>query len=210
MVDYEGAIKRPVQDIKKLLIGSVISIIPVITFLASGYAVKTAKNTMNGNNDLPEWENWGNLFIVGLVVMVIGFIYSIPGTILILVGAGSILMGLIGGNAGLVDMSSVLAGGGVITLVGGLFLLVAMFLLPMAIMRYVDKNDISAAFGFGDVLRKAFTGRYIVALIIVCIYTFLVVGLLSFIPVVGTVIGLFAATITSMTVFAEVYKEGMQ
>ena len=206
MVDYERAIEKPFQDIKKLLIGSIIGIIPVVNLIASGYAAKTARDTMNGNNNLPEWENWENLFITGLIVMIIGIIYSIPGFILILVGAGSMLIGIIGGEVAAASMLSILAGSGVIMLFGGLFLLAAMFLTPMAIMHYVDKNSFSAAFDFGDIFSKVFTGQYIVSCVIVLFYYLVIVGLLSIIPVVGTAIGLFVASITSMTIFAEVYK----
>jgi len=42
MVDYGEAIKRPFSDVKKLLIGIVIQLIPIVNFMAIGYQLKCA------------------------------------------------------------------------------------------------------------------------------------------------------------------------
>ncbi len=206
MVEYEKAIKRPFQDIKKLLIGGILNIIPIVNLIASGYIMKAAKGTMKKKNDLPEWEDWSNLFTTGLIVAVIGFIYMIPAMVLLVAGFGSVIAGLIVGNEAL-DVSAVLAGGSTIIIVGVLALLVTMLVMPMAIIRYVDKGNFSAAFGFTDILKKVLTGKYIVAWIVVFIYSLVVFGITMWIPIVGPAIGSFIVGITSMTVFAEVYSE---
>lgn len=208
MVEYEKAIKRPFQDIKKLLIGAILSIIPIVNLIASGYIIKAAKGTMKKKNDMPEWEDWGNLFTTGLVVAVIGFIYSLPAVVLLVVGVGSAVIGAIAvGGAAATDMTAALAGGGIMILAGLLLLLVTMLIIPMAIMRYVDKGNFSAAFGLGDILRKVLTGKYIVAWLIVLAYSVVVFGITMWIPIVGPALGSFIAGVTSMTVFAEVYSE---
>ncbi len=208
MVEYEKAIKRPFQDVKKLLIGAILNIIPIVNLIASGYIIKAAKGTMKKKNDMPEWEDWGNLFMTGLVVAVIGFIYMIPAVGLLVVGVGSAVIGAIAvGGAAAMDMTAVLAGGGITILAGLLLLLVTMLVMPMAIIRYVDKGSFSAAFGFTDILKKVLTGKYIVAWLLVLVYSVVVFGITMWIPIVGPAIGSFIAGVTSMTVFAEVYSE---
>ncbi len=204
MVEYEKAIKRPFQDIKKLLIGAILSIIPIVNLIASGYIIKAAKGTMDKKDDLPEWEDWGNLFMTGLVVAVIGVIYMIPGLAAFLLSLGVVLFSTVPEAA---TISSIVAAGGISLILALILIPLAMLVAPMAIMRYVDKGNFSAAFGLGDILRKVFTGKYIVAWIIVLVYSIMVFGITMWIPVVGPAIGSFIAGVTSMTVFAEVYSE---
>ncbi len=204
MVEYEKAIKRPFQDIKKLLIGAILNIIPIVNLIASGYIMKAAKGTMKKKNDLPEWEDWGNLFVTGLIVAVIGFIYMIPGLAAFLLSLGVVLFSTVPEAA---TISSIVAAGGISLILALILIPLAMLIMPMAIMRYLDKGNFSAAFGFGDILKKVFTGKYIVAWIIMLVYSIVVVGISMIIPIVGPAIGSFIAGVTSMTVFAEVYSE---
>ncbi|MCK5698848.1 MAG: DUF4013 domain-containing protein [Candidatus Aenigmarchaeota archaeon] len=207
MVDYEKAIKRPFQDVKKLLIGSILNIIPIVNLITSGYIINSAKNTMNKKNDLPEWENWGDLFITGLVAAVISFIYFIPAGAVLLVGVGSLISGVIAGEITAANMSSIIASGGIMIIVGILLSIATMLIVPMAIMRYVDKGEFSAAFAIGDVLKKVLSGKYVVAWIVMIVYA-VILGSVSFvIPVAGAAIAAYIVGLTTMTVFAEVYSE---
>lgn len=207
MVDYEKAIKRPFQDVKKLLIGSILNIIPIVNLITSGYIINSAKNTMNKKNDLPEWENWGDLFTTGLVAAVISFIYFIPAGAVLLVGVGSLISGVIAGGITTANMSSIIASGGIMVIVGILLSIATMLIVPMAIMRYVDKGEFSAAFAIGDVLKKVLSGKYVVAWIVMIVYA-MILGSVSFvIPVAGAAIAGYIVGLTTMTVFAEVYSE---
>ena len=62
-VDYGAAISRPFEDIKKLIIGCLLNIIPIVNFLAMGYVFDAAKMTLGKKKGLPEWDNWGDLFM---------------------------------------------------------------------------------------------------------------------------------------------------
>lgn len=208
MVNYEEAIKRPFQDIKKLLIGSILALIPIVNFMLSGYALKCAKGTLNKDNSLPEWEDWGNLFIKGIVVVIIGFIYFIPAGIVLIGGMGTIILGAV--VKGTMDSATIMAAigsGGIVLLIVGILYLIASLIVPIAIMRYVDKEDFGAAFSLGTILKKVFTGNYLVSWIIVVVCS-IVISMFSFIiPVVGSAIAIFIISIMSMTIFAEAYLE---
>ncbi len=206
MVDYENALKRPFQDIKKLLIGSILAIIPIVNFMYVGYVAKTAKNTLTKNNDMPEWEAWGDLFMKGLTIVIIGILYAIPAGLFLFAGIGTIILTAIA-SKGAIGIGSIIASGGIVLILGVLLLVFTWFFVPMAVMRYVDKESMKEAFAFGKIAKKAFTGNYIIAWILMTIYSVVISAVLLIIPIVGTAIATFISGITTMTVFAEVYNE---
>ena len=207
MVDYEKAIKRPFQDINKLIIGSFLSIIPIINLLVTGYFVYAAKNTMKKKDTIPEWDNWAELFIKGLSVAVIGLIYSLPGIALLFVGIGSIIIGAIISGSAATTMYTAIAGGGLLVLAGLLFLLLSGLITPMALMSFADKANFGDAFAFVKIIRKVFTVQYLIPWTVVLVYS-AVAGILSLmIPFVGYAIASFVIGMTAFTVFAEVYTE---
>ena len=50
MVDYVEAIKKPFSDLKTLAIGTILSAIPLVNLLASGFALKVAEDTIKGKS----------------------------------------------------------------------------------------------------------------------------------------------------------------
>ncbi|MEA2004340.1 MAG: DUF4013 domain-containing protein [archaeon] len=206
MVDYEIAIKRPFKDLKKFVIGSFLTLIPIVNLIVTGFFAVAAKNTMNKKNDLPNWENLVELFIKGLSVAIIGFVYSLLGIALLFVGIGSVVIGAIMNGSAATSMYAAMAGGGLLVLTGLFFLLLAGLIVPIAVMRYVDKGNLGAAFAIGDVVRKIFTAQYLMAWLIIMVYSLAVCVLCSFIPVVSYAIAGFIVGMTSFTVFAEVYS----
>ena len=52
-----------------------------------GYLIEVMRGAVEkGVLELPEWEDWGQLFIRGLKALVVGFVYLLPGTVVITVG----------------------------------------------------------------------------------------------------------------------------
>jgi len=86
MIDLEKALKFPTTDREwkqKVLIGGVLNILPVINFFPLGYAYGIFRRTLRRQEiSLPEWENWGDLFVQGLMVFLICLIYNIASLIL--------------------------------------------------------------------------------------------------------------------------------
>jgi len=201
MVEYKKAVFRPFQDVKKVVIGIIISMIPVVNLLVSGFAVRAAKNTMEGNDELPEWSDWISLFTTGITVAAISIIYLLPAIFLFLVG---LVTAYVVGSA---DVVTGLAGGGIAIIVAALFLFAAMFISPMAIMKYVAEGTFSSAFDVGDIAKRVFTGTYIVAWIAVTFYSIIVAAIAELIPIIGIGIAGYVIKVTVMTVFADVYAE---
>ena len=73
--------------VKKVAIGGVISIIPIVNFIAVGYSLRALKNVAEGKErPLPEWDEWGDDWVKGLMVTLAGFIYAIPLIALSIIG----------------------------------------------------------------------------------------------------------------------------
>lgn len=73
-----NALKYPSNGLIKVLILGVILIIPIVNFIGWGYLLRIMKATFAGLNDLPDFDEVGDLFIDGLKIFVIFLIAAIP------------------------------------------------------------------------------------------------------------------------------------
>jgi len=214
MVDYEKAIKRPVSDLEKLVIGVVLNFIPIVNLAVSGYSLHCARNTLKGDNSLPQWDEWVDLFIRGLLSAIIGFIYNLPAIFLVLASIGPIFFGVV---SALLAGDPTTAFAGLVGALGGtalmiisalIFFLIASYITPAAVLQYVsDGFRFSSAFNIGGIIERVFTLDYLVVWLFVWVYSIIAFVLLSFIPIVGTVVALFVIEVTSMTLFGELYSK---
>ena len=187
----------------KLLIAAVIVffsflLIP-IPFLA-GYSLAVSRNVMNGDPEpLPEWDDWGKLFMDGLYVMIAQFVYTLPFWILACIGFGVTI-----GFTGLGEINEEAAVAGALAtfgVVGCLVLILwiaLIFISPAIYIQYVRTDEFGACFRFGEVFGIART--YLGDILITVVFA-LVVGLvigvassiLSIIPCLGWILTLVIA-----------------
>lgn len=236
MVNYEEAVKKPFTDLKKLVIGIVLSIIPIVNLVVTGFAIESSGvGKARPSKNMPEWKDWWYLFIKGLAVVVIKIIYLIPAFVVILIGVGLAVGDIVSALAGTVItpelMSQIRTGQAPpgelgmilrdnwylilptimrvapIFLVGLLLAVIASFLTPMAVLNYVKNRRFSAAFDLGAVTRKALTGKYFMAWIVVIVLTIILGAILALIPLVGVAIALFLISVISYSLYGQVYKE---
>ena len=203
MVNYNEAFKRPFTDWVKFIIGIVLSIIPIVNFLTGGYQLECARTASKKKYKLPEWKEWGNLFVRGLLAAIIGIIYMLPALILFTIAVGSAIF------TGFVtqDFFSVLATSGPLVVIGIILMVIAAFIGPMGITNYAMTYKFSAGFDFKKIFKKAFSGRYFTAWLLAIIYTLIISWILGFIPYVGSAIASFIAGVTMMTLFGEIYTK---
>jgi Sec-independent protein secretion pathway component TatC len=134
-----------------LLAGIVFSwvlLIPMLLafIIVGGYSVEITRRVIRGNpEELPEWDDWGQFFADGLKVWVIGIVYALPIIII------SICLGIPSGlfSEDAEGLSAFL--GVCIGCFGLLWAIIMSITLPAAIAFYVDKEDLGAAFRFGEV-----------------------------------------------------------
>jgi hypothetical protein len=157
----------------KIIIGGVIAIIPIIGWiLVMGYMVAVARNVIRGApQPLPEWSDFGQLFLDGLYGIVIAFVYALPIIVvsLVTVTPASILSGDDGGAA--VTLASCCFAA--FALIYGL--LAGWLFVPAALGRYADTGDIMAGLRFGEVLEisRASPVDFLLALIVSWVVGFL-------------------------------------
>jgi hypothetical protein len=237
MVEYINAVKLPFSDWKKLgigaLIGIAVSYIAILGFLAmffiSGYCARIAKAAMKKKLAMPDWDKPGELFSTGARICLIDVLYLILPTVLIIAGLASALAGI---GIGLVQLISLtpeemsaqvssalgLGGTGIILVMVACFLfIITYYFLPMAIMNYIAKGKLSAAFNFGEILQRSMRWKYFssvlfaMAFILVAAICSTILSGLTAETVIGPVIasGATIMVITSVTycIFGQAYGE---
>ena len=231
MVNYVDAMKKPFSDLKTLGIGAIIGAIPGVSLLIAGYGAKTAEDVMSKKTKLRAWAVGDVMdYIIKLIMMIIiQIVYMIVPAVIIAVGFGSAIMAALltiiaNPSDATAIMNAILPSimiGGPIIFIGGIILLVAAFLLPMAIMKWLKKGKLSAAFAIGSIVKNALTMDYIVSLIVIFVYAIvlslvagIISGILAMIPVLGWILSaiimggvLFALTTTQYSILAQVVKE---
>ncbi len=215
MVNYLGAINRPFSDWKKLLIGAVIYMIPylqiVTSLFANGYVLVAAKGAISREKKLPEWTDWAELFVKGLLAAVIWAIYMIPVGILALIfGMAKPMINMMMGRGMALAFSPNL-------LIIALVAIALAYIAPYAILLYIDRDSFREAFRLEEVFTRTFTPIYFKAWIIGVFYS-VILGLIisslnnlfSFTVVLPVALnGLYKITagLTIMTLLGEAFRE---
>lgn len=192
-MDIVETVKFPGNDnewIKKILIGGLLMLIPIINFIALGYYIKTLRRGIDGESALPEWDDWGDLFIKGLIVVIVVFIYMlIPLAVLFLSIGGAAISSVTSGDITPASIGAIIGG----SLIFLLLLLIVFLLLPMALSMYAKEDSIGAALRLGEILSRirSIIGEYIIALIVL-LALMLIVSFISLVPFIGWVVVIFA------------------
>ncbi len=170
---------------RKLLIPALCMLIPIVGWMVSlGWALRVAKNVMDGvENPLPELEFGGDI-LRGFFAFLISFIYSLPVTILSTISGWVSHWQFYDNHVAMLGVGLVT---GVIGLVAFLLGLATTFLSLGAIANYIAKDDFGAAFRFGEVWRvvTANVGDWI----LVMVGMFIAVGLIGPLGTIACIIG---------------------
>lgn len=197
--------------LKKIAIGGVINLVPILNFAAAGYALEVVQRVIRGDvRPLPEWDDIGGKLVKGLIFLVIYIVYSIP--LLILACLYGVLQGV---ATGAVSSSSSDTASSLIAILsicfGCIQLLYYVFLglvLPPAVGNYAAKGEFGAAFRFGEImsLLQKNLGLYFMVLLVV-----IVAGLVSGLGLIACVIGVIFTAFYSYLVMAhatgQAYRE---
>jgi len=209
---YELSIKRPFTNFKRLLAGILWNILPILNFVAFGYTLRCAKLSMKNNFEMPAWDKKGELFINGLFSGIISLIYLIPTMVLFFV---FFFKGIIQMERGVRKEEFLLElFKSMITNNLGLFLLMCLlflltiYIIPSAIMNFVNKNRFNGGFEFSTVFKKAFTRKYFVTFLVLnVVYSSILYLLLGFIPYIGTTIASFLIYVTNHSAYGAIYNK---
>ncbi len=192
------AIRYPSSDWKKVIILGLlflISFLIIPIFLATGYGFRALKASIAGFDELPEFDEWGEMFVDGLKVFVVHIVYMIVPTIIIFAGVfGSFTM--VSPDTGMITNPTAFTGllGG--TVIIGVILAIILGLIETIAIAHMAYNDseLGAAFRFGEILDVIsqigwvdYIIWYIVVGIIAAVIGF-IGSFISAIPVIGAII----------------------
>lgn len=203
---YLEAVRRPFSNIRKLLWGAFLLFWPLINLMFFGYLYECARGAYFGKQVLPEWQNYGNLFLNGLKLFLISIIYTIPVYFLLALASTFYLA---------VD-----------DLLGfPLYLLsiLVIYLLPVGMMNFMVHGRFN--FAFKKVLRRGFSWLYLKTLLKLLLLLvpyllfnmvsgFLIFGMLASVDWLMYLLSLIvvnfvaaAYQITFFTILAKIYKK---
>jgi hypothetical protein len=150
------------QWLTSILIAGLLALIPLVgQILIIGYLLETARRLAAGNpRPLPQWDNFGEKFNLGLIGFGIAIVYAVPIIVISLLFACVPLFAASAGDAG-----------GIIALLTlclvPLIILVALVIQPLmlaGIARYLQTNSFSEAINFSAVIAmvRADLGGWVV------------------------------------------------
>jgi hypothetical protein len=207
-------VKDDERWLTKLIIGAVLVffsflLIP-IPFLA-GYSLAVSRKVMNGDpQPLPEWEDWGKLFMDGLYVMVAQFVYTLPFWILACIGFVVAL-----GSGALSEVSEGAAITAMITsfsltfCLGALLWLALIVVTPAIYVQYVRTDEFGACFRFGEVfgIARDYIGDILITVVVALVASFaisLLTTVLGVIPCLGWLLTLVITALAGPWLMASV------
>jgi hypothetical protein len=175
--------------IKKLLIGVVVFLIPIVNFAGFGYLVQLIKNVEEGlESPLPEWDNFGGYFIDGLKVLIGLLVYSIP---MLLVGCALAVSSIaIQEGVNPADANTMM---GIVSVCLSCFILIFALLpyifMPAIFVRFAETGELSSVFRIGELW--SFIQQDIGSYAIVLLLSFVVFSFLAPLGVIACFIGAF-------------------
>jgi len=204
MIDYVKALKRPFQDSKKFLIGTLLGMIPLVNLTVIGYTLNSTGLTKEkvDRDNLPEWTDYVNLFMKGLGAVLIGIIMLLPAALIL-----TELQMEDWFAESFTQLIPLFAKAVPLLLFGGLLAALAFYLIPFALLAWLKEDSFSAAFSWSN-LKKTMTLDYLVNWLIVGYLGGLLSSLLGWVPFLGMGITMYVTGVFSYTVFAELYERG--
>jgi hypothetical protein len=141
-----------------VLLGGMVIAIPFVWLI--GYQVAIMRNVIAGEQrPLPEWDDWGKMFMDGLFVTIAMIVYTMPFLLLVCVGmifaflpalgvgGGDDLVAMLGAMTALVWV--------IIGCLSFLFIIALMFISPAVYIQYARTNELAACFRLGEVFAIA-------------------------------------------------------
>jgi len=195
-MDVKEIFMYPTKDKEwpvKMVIGIALSILPIVNFFCTGYAYRIFKaGLVREPFQMPEWGEWGDIFIQGLIIFVLRFLYFlIP---MAFMGTGSVFLVIafiLKDRTGFFPEGMLLPGA-ILIGIGLILAIVAAVVFPMALAAYAKSGErFGAAFRIWEIVPNIFLAldEYLIAIVLM-ICVFFAYFVLSVIPYLGILIAL--------------------
>ena len=189
----------------KLLLGALISIVPILNFAWAGYTNEIIRRVTRDDSDpLPTWDDLGKFFMQGLILVIAGLIYALPIVLLSLIYIPIVLSteGIDSDSA-----AALLSGTGLIlTCCLTLYGVLLSFFLPAMQVNYSRKETFGSCFAIGEITKlvTANFGNYFIAWLAYIVFglivgaiAFIVTIILGWIPCIGQILAVLIYAISS-------------
>lgn len=204
-MSFGSALIRPYTNLKNLILGLIITLVPILNFATTGYGLRCA---VSQDRRSPNWSEFGKLWVDGLLALIITIIWGIPLAIVTIFTLGSTFVAMLADPTAAV---SALGGGMILLVIVGLL---TAYILPVALINFA-LNGFGGGFAFGTIFRKAFSGQWFVKWILALIAGIIIYGIATVLqlaldftvvlPFIISVIAGFTATVTSMSILGEAF-----
>ncbi len=180
-MDIGRAIQYWLSDpdwIKKVLIGGLIAIIPIVGWLiVGGYYIRVIQRVSSGTDTpLPEWGDWGGDLVRGLKFVGVVLIWMIP------VFALSFCVAALG----FVDDAAGSAAGLLLNCLVFIYSIAFYFVYPVLIGRFAVNEDFSQAFQISDIIQDV---QKIPSQLLIFVIMWFVIGFVASFGLILCIIG---------------------
>jgi len=154
-IDFGRAVKAPFEDkdwIVKTLLGFVWTLLVVTAPAVTGAQIVYIRSVSEGREQLPEWSDFGDLWVKGALAWVAGFIYFLPVIVLSVLFLVPVAVTSVSeGDSGV--FASLLTGGACIwVMLVTLYAIAVSVLYYAALTHFSMKGTFGAFFQFGEIL----------------------------------------------------------
>ena len=167
----------------KILIGGLLLLVPIFGWaVVGGYGIRVMRGVAAGNETLPEWTDWGELFTTGLLLWVAAIVYSIPSIIL--------------GRLGLVGV-----------MLSWLWNLVYYVVFPAAMIRFAMTGSFGSFFEFSQI--KDFIQKNLNTYVVVLLLTLAAGIIASFgfiLLIIGVIFTYFWASLVAVHLSGQLWR----
>jgi hypothetical protein len=187
------------DDYDPVLIGALIEFvggfIPFVNLIVRGYGLRLARASARGQQERPEWGDYGGMFVDGLKIVAVSLAFWL---------AWGAVGGILGGGTFLVSDTAGIA-------VFGLVLFVASLLFPASLVTYAAHDS------FGSAFSPSYAGAFLTSLSYVKAYVltallsfvFVLVLAISVLTIVGPFVVLAFGTYFFFSFWGYYYREAV-
>lgn len=224
MIDFVEAVKRPWKtDPITIVLGTLFAIFMPLRPLLHGLGVETARRAQNGNETMPHFSDFVDMYLSGLLVIVVGILYFVPALIVLFAGAlislplvWSIFQSM--AQNPILSVQSfigLLVNGAVFGALALILVFLATLMAPIGIQLFARDKKVGSAFQFSKIWKVISIADYWVTWLLHMAYGIVLIGFVAILslPEFNALSALFLGVagymwwMTSYIMFGEVVKD---
>jgi hypothetical protein len=134
------------QGFRKVLVGAILSLMPVVNFFALGWIVSILEARIQGGGDerIPDWNNPGRLFTHGVIFFLVILTWAAIPFLFTSAAFAMLKLGFVFLPPAIITLA-----------IAAMLWLLALYVLPMAMVALLRKGSVLAVFDVADIHARA-------------------------------------------------------